>query len=157
MSTQEKVKKIFSQSKVSKIYALHFWTFSSIQMTIINRRIFKFSFMMKYGEFETSFTKGKHLEQNFFLESSNCLPWELTFISVCNLKNFKMLSLYKKDFARRSLFAKMKNRDSSSSKAILNKEQMFCPPSDWWHSIFPTFFFEYNAFLTTLICCSSSA
>jgi hypothetical protein len=69
-------------------------------MTIINRRIFKFSFMMKYGEFETSFTKGKHLEQSIFPPSSTFLPWDLTFISLCNVKtSSKMSSLYKKDFA----------------------------------------------------------
>ena len=56
-----------------------------------------------------------------------------------------MSSLYKKEFAWRILFAKLNNRNSSSSKAILNKEQTFCPPSDWWHSTFPAFFFEYNS------------
>ena len=56
-----------------------------------------------------------------------------------------MSSLYKKEFAWRILFAKLNNRNSSSSKAILNKEQTFCPPSDWWHSTFPSFFFECNA------------
>ena len=146
MLTQTKVKHFFSQSKVSKIWALHFWTFSSIQMTIINKRIFKFSFMMKYWEFETSFTKGKHLEQSMFPPSSTFLPWDLTFISLCNVKtSSKMSSLYKKDFARRSLFAKMKNRNISSSNAILNKEQTFCSQSDWWHSTCSAFFFEYNA------------
>ena len=56
-----------------------------------------------------------------------------------------MSSLYKKEFAWRILFAKLNNRNSSSSKAILNKEQTFCPPSDWWHSTFSAFFFENNA------------
>ena len=55
---------------------------------------------MKYGEFETSFTKGKHSEQNIFPPSSTFLPWDLTFISLCNVKtSSKMSSLYKKDFA----------------------------------------------------------
>ena len=56
-----------------------------------------------------------------------------------------MSSLYKKEFAWRILFAKLNNRNSSSSKAILNKKQTFCPPSDWWHSTFSAFFFENNA------------
>ena len=64
--------------------------------------------MMKYGEFETSFTKGKHLEQSIFLPNSTFLPWDLTFISLCNVKT-SMSSLYKKDFARVILFAKFKN------------------------------------------------
>ena len=65
---------------------------------------------MKYGEFETSFTKGKHLEQSIFPPSSTFLPWDLTFISLCNVKtSSKMSSLYKKDFARGILFAKFKN------------------------------------------------
>ena len=33
----------------------------------------------KYSKFQTSFTKGKHLEQNNFLQSSNSLPWVWTF------------------------------------------------------------------------------
>ena len=101
----------------------------------------KFSSIVKSREFQASFTKGKHLEQNISLESSNCLPWELTFIYLCNVKtSSEMSSLYKKDFAWRSLFAKMKNKSSSSSKDILNKEQTFCPPSYWWDSIFSAFF-----------------
>ena len=147
MSTQAKVKNFFSQSKVSKIWALHFWTFSSIQIIIINRRIFKFSFMMKYGEFETTFTKGKHSEQSIFPPSSTFLPWDLTFISLCNVKtSSKMSSLYKKDFAWGILFANFKNNWNiqSSLKTILNKEQLFCSQSDWWHSTCSAFFFEYN-------------
>jgi len=101
----------------------------------------KFSFMVKCWEFQASFTKENHFEQNISLESSICLPFELTFISFCDVKtSSEILSLYKKDFSWRSLFAKMKNRNSSSSKAILNKQETFCPPSDWWHSIFSAFF-----------------
>ena len=33
----------------------------------------------KYSKFQTSFTKGKHLEQNNFLQSSNSLPWVWNF------------------------------------------------------------------------------
>ena len=33
----------------------------------------------KYSKFQTSFTKGKHLEQNNFLQSSNSLPWVWIF------------------------------------------------------------------------------
>jgi len=33
----------------------------------------------KYWKFRTSFTKGRHLEQNNFEESSNSLPWVWTF------------------------------------------------------------------------------
>ena len=50
--------------------------------------------MMKYGEFETSFTEGKHLEQSIFPLISTFLPWDLTFISLCNVKQVKKCHLF---------------------------------------------------------------
>ena len=152
MSTQEKVKK-FSECKVSKILAFHFSTFSSIQITIMNRRVFKISFMIKYWEFQTLCTKGKHLEQKIFAQSKV----QVIYISLLKVKtSSEMLSLYKKDFAWKILFAKLNDRNSSCSKAILKKEQTFCSPSDWWYSTFSAFHMEYNTLLTTLLCYSSS-
>jgi len=49
------------------------------------------------------------------------------------------------------MFVKLNNSNGSNLKAILNKEQTFCPPSCWSHSTFSTVFLRVNALLTTLL------
>ena len=54
----------------------------------------------KYWKFQRSFTKGKHLEQNNFLQDSNSLPW-VDFLSstLCNEKiGSEISSFYKENF-----------------------------------------------------------
>ena len=107
----------------------------------------KFSFMVEYWEFQTSFIEGIHVEKHLSSKFKLLIVGTFVmFISICKCKtSSEMSSLYKKKFAWRILFAKLNNRNSSNSKAILNKEQTCCPPSDWWHSTFSAFFFKYNA------------
>ena len=74
---------------------------------------------------------------------------QVVYISLLKVKtSSEMSSPYKKDFAWKILFAKLNNRNSSSSKAILKKEQTF-----WWiHQViddlqrFPLFSFSIILF-----------
>ena len=72
----------------------------------------------KYWKFQTSFTKGKHLEQNNFLQSSNSLPWVWIFFhpSFVMRNQFQKCNLFtRKILLENILFVRLNNRKGQVS------------------------------------------